>query len=75
MVDPNKNKNTGADGNREAAEQQPNNDAQKENENVAAAYQQASKDIEEDPELSAQSPNDDLDEEESARLGENTGLV
>ena len=56
-------------------EQQPRQDINKENENVAAAYQEATKDIDADPELSASSPNDDLDEGESARLGENTGLI
>jgi hypothetical protein len=40
-----------------------------------AAHQQAEKDIEADPEFSAHSPNDDLDEGETARLGENTDLV
>lgn len=40
------------------------------------AHQQAEQDMEDDAELTASSPNDDLDEEESARLGENeTGLV
>ena len=35
-----------------------------------AAHEQADKDIENDPEFSAHSPNDDLDEGELARLGE-----
>ena len=35
-----------------------------------AALRQADKDMEADAELSAHSPNDDLDEGESARLGE-----
>jgi hypothetical protein len=40
------------------------------------AHRQADEDMAEDPDLSAQSPNDDLDEGETARLGENeTGLV
>ena len=40
------------------------------------AFEEASSDIDEDPDLSIHSPNDDLDEEESARLGEdNTDLV
>ncbi len=34
------------------------------------ALEQAEKDIEKDPELSAHSPNDDLDEGQTARLGE-----
>ena len=75
MLDPNKNKNTGTDSNPESADQQAGQDIKKENENVAAAYKEASKDIEDDPEFSAGSPNDDLDEGESARLGENTGLI
>jgi hypothetical protein len=41
-----------------------------------AAHDEALHDIEEDPDLSAASPNDDLDEGETARLGENeTDLV
>ncbi len=40
------------------------------------AHQQAEQDMEDDAEFTASSPNDDLDEGESARLGENeTGLV
>lgn len=40
------------------------------------AHEQADHDMEEDPDLNAQSPNDDLDEGETARLGENkTDLV
>jgi hypothetical protein len=37
-----------------------------------AALEEAMHDIDEDPDLSLHSPNDDLDEGESARLGENT---
>jgi hypothetical protein len=36
----------------------------------ASAHTEAEKDIEADAELSAHSPNDDLDEGETARLGE-----
>lgn len=39
-------------------------------ENVKAAYEQADEDIQQDADLSVHSPNDDLDEGESARLGE-----
>ena len=39
------------------------------------AHQQAERDIMNDAELSAHHPNDDLDESETARLGENTDLV
>jgi len=42
----------------------------------AKAHQEAEKDMSNDAELTAHSPNDDLDEGETARLGEdNTGLV
>ena len=41
-----------------------------------SAHREADKDIEDDAELSAQSPNDDLDEGESARLGEDvSGII
>jgi len=39
------------------------------------ARHEADKDIEEDAELSARSPNDDLDEGESARLGEDGSVI
>lgn len=40
------------------------------------AHEEAEKDMDEDAELTAHSPNDDLDEGETARLGENeTDLV
>lgn len=42
---------------------------------AAKALEAAEKDIDADPEFSAHSPNDDLDESESARLGEHTDLV
>lgn len=35
-----------------------------------AAHEQAERDMEQDPDLSFHSPNDDLDEGETARLGE-----
>ena len=41
-------------------------DAQK----IEAAHQQADRDMEQDAEFTASSPNDDLDEGETARLGE-----
>ncbi|MGB8191292.1 MAG: hypothetical protein WCF67_05195, partial [Chitinophagaceae bacterium] len=54
----------------------PRRDIEKENENVAAAYEEASKDIDKDPDLSIHSPKDDLDEGETARLGgDKTDLV
>ena len=39
------------------------------------AHDQAEKDMEDDAEFTANSPNDDLDEGETARLGEETGLI
>lgn len=42
---------------------------------IEEAHTQADKDMEEDAEFTATSPNDDLDEEESARLGEDTALI
>lgn len=43
---------------------------------VERAHRQAERDIDADPEFSAHSPNDDLDEGETARLGEDkTGLI
>ena len=56
-------------------DEQPRQDINKENENVAAAYEEASKDIDQDPDLGIHSPNDDLDEGETARLGEKTDLI
>jgi hypothetical protein len=46
-----------------------------EREQAANAYEQAEKDIDKDAELTAHNPNDDLDEGESARLGEDTELI
>jgi hypothetical protein len=40
-----------------------------------SAHEEAEKDMENDAELTASSPNDDLDEGESARLGEQTDLI
>jgi hypothetical protein len=41
-----------------------------------AAHEEAEKDMDNDAELSANSPNDDLDEGESARLGEDvSGII
>jgi hypothetical protein len=39
-------------------------------ENVRAAHETAEDDIQQDPDFSVHSPNDDLDEGEIARLGE-----
>ena len=40
-----------------------------------AAHNEAEKDMADDAGLTASSPNDDLDEGESARLGEETDLI
>ena len=50
----------------------PNEISKKENEKAIQAHDEAEKDMNEDAELTAHSPNDDLDEGESARLGEDT---
>ncbi len=50
--------------------------SEKEKKVTDLAHKQADQDIEDDLEISAHSPNDDLDEGETARLGSNkTGLV
>ena len=48
----------------------PHEISQKEKEQSAAAHDEAERDMEDDAELTAGSPNDDLDEGETARLGE-----
>ena len=53
----------------------PQEISSKDKEQALQAHDQADKDMEEDADLSAGSPNDDLDEAESARLGENTPLI
>jgi len=44
-------------------------------EKARVAHEQADRDMAEDAELSAHSPNDDLDEGETARLGEDMGGI
>lgn len=46
-----------------------------EKEKSILAHNEAEKDMNEDAELTAHSPNDDLDEGETARLGEDTGDI
>jgi hypothetical protein len=46
-----------------------------EKEKAVQAHDEAEKDMNEDAELTAQSPNDDLDEGETARLGEDTSGI
>jgi hypothetical protein len=53
----------------------PHEIPEKEKEVTRKAHLQAEQDISNDAELSAHSPNDDLDEGESARLGEKTDLI
>lgn len=48
----------------------PHEISQQQKTQAEAAHEEAMEDIEADPELSAHSPNDDLDEGETARLGE-----
>jgi hypothetical protein len=50
----------------------PNEISKKEKETAIQAHNEAEKDMNEDAELTAHSPNDDLDEGETARLGEDT---
>ena len=60
---------------RKANEAQPSPQEVHNSEREAAskAHDQAEHDIAEDPDLSLHSPNDDLDEGETARLGEDGG--
>jgi len=54
----------------------PHEISKRDAEAATAAHDQAEKDMEADAELTAHSPNDDLDEEETARLGEDkTDLI
>jgi hypothetical protein len=54
----------------------PNEIKDQEKQQAANAHDAADKDMEQDADLTAQSPNDDLDEGETARLGEDTsGLI
>lgn len=53
----------------------PQEISNKERERASEAHNQAEKDMDEDVELSATSPNDDLDEAESVRLGDETPII
>jgi hypothetical protein len=53
----------------------PQEISKKEKEKAIQAHDEAEKDINEDAELTAHSSNDDLDEGETARLGEDTSDV
>lgn len=50
----------------------PHEISKQEKEKAVLAHDEAEKDMNEDAELTAHSPNDDLDEGETARLGEDT---
>ncbi len=65
-------KNKSAPGDSKKPDSRNVNDEKKQ---IESAHVEAEKDIEADPEFSAHSPNDDLDEGETARLGENTDLI
>ena len=53
----------------------PQEISRQEKEKAVRAHDEAEKDMNEDAELTAHSPNDDLDEGETARLGEDTGDI
>jgi hypothetical protein len=53
----------------------PHEISRQEKEKTIRAHDEAEKDMNEDAELTAHSPNDDLDEGESARLGEDTSDI
>jgi len=53
----------------------PQEISNKEREKAIKAHDEAEKDMNEDAELTAHSPNDDLDEGETARLGEDTSEI
>lgn len=69
----NKNQDTAAQGQHEHPLRHEISDEQRKlNEN---AHHEAEKDMDEDAEFTASSPNDDLDEGESARLGEDNNVI
>lgn len=53
----------------------PSEIGKEEQQKTALAHDQAEKDIEDDAEFSASSPNDDLDEGETARLGDDVAGI
>ena len=53
----------------------PQEISRQEKEKAIRAHDEAEKDMNEDAELTAYSPNDDLDEGETARLGEDIPLI
>lgn len=65
-----KNRNENAPGEGKHENPLPQEISRQQKAQAEAAHEEAMEDIEADPELSAHSPNDDLDEGETARLGE-----
>lgn len=53
----------------------PHEISKQEKDKAIRAHDEAEKDMQEDAELTSHSPNDDLDEGETARLGEDTGDI
>jgi hypothetical protein len=53
----------------------PNEISNREKEKATKAHDEAEKDMNEDAELTAHNPNEDLDEGETARLGEDTSDI
>ena len=70
-------RNTNADRGQQGRHEHPlpNEIRKQDKEKAIHAHNEAEKDMNEDAELTAQNPNDDLDEGESARLGEDTGDI
>lgn len=53
----------------------PNEISKQEKEKAIRAHDEAEKDMNEDAELTAHNPNDDLDEGETAKLGDDTSDI
>lgn len=70
-------RNTSNDRNQQGRHEHPlpNEISRQDKEKAIEAHNEAEKDMNEDAELTAHSPNDDLDEGETARLGEDTGDI
>lgn len=70
-------RNTSNDRNQQGRHEHPlpQEISKQEREKAIEAHEEAEKDMNGDAELTAHSPNDDLDEGESARLGEDTSDI
>ena len=68
-------KNNNGMKNQTSKHEQPQDSHAAEKKSALAAHEQAEHDMEEDPDLSIHSPNDDLDEGETARLGEDENPI